>query len=172
VTSAANQWVIRRKIWDSDEHAGTLFYKSNLGDGRHAPRPFAANPSVGGLAAGTARLVDLDADGGRQLALRTDDLDGYVEIDGDGRAEPFVPFAARLEVDRGAPGVLELDLDGDGRPDLLITEECVLRIHSSLGRLGYARGVCRQAPGRRAWRSRLVNDLTQRIVLADSPATG
>ncbi len=94
---------------------------------------------------------------------------GYFEL-GEQR---FTAFPSRPSVDFAAPNVLELDLDGDGRPDLLISDECVLRWYPSLGRAGHAEAECAPKPTDEERGPVLVwNDPIQRIFLADMSGDG
>lgn len=153
------------------EHAGALHYKQNLGDGTFtAPRPLLAQPSLHGLAEGELVVADLGGDGCRQLAS----THGYFELDpGDHAWQPYRAFDAIPRVDTTAPDVLRIDLDGDGRIDLLVTEDVAIRWYRSLGRAGYAEGEC--APPNRDEEQGPVavwNDRTQRIFLADLSGDG
>jgi RHS repeat-associated protein len=156
------------------EQAGSLYYNSNLGDGRFSGAVQVARlPSFSGLGTPRLSLQDLDADGSRQLVSRAPEAQGYFEIDDANAWQPFRAFEQRLNADINAPNVLQIDLDGDGRPDLMITEECVVRWHPSLGRAGhapaeYAAKVTDEEKGPVV----IWNDPIQRIFLADLSGDG
>lgn len=171
------QWV---DLWNEgisgmlSEEAGALFYKSNLGDGQFtAARAIATRPSFGGLGTAKLSIQDLDADGSRQLVARTSEIQGFFELGASNEWQPFTAFPQTLNVDGAAPNVLHLDLDGDGRPDVLVTEESVVRWYPSLGRSGYAASELAPRPRDEERGPLLIwNDPQQRIFLADLSGDG
>ncbi len=156
------------------EQAGALYYKSNLGGGQFtAARAVASTPSFSGLGTAILSVQDLDADGGRQLVARTPDGQGYFELDEHDQWQPFTAFPQALNVDVAAPNVLHLDLDGDGRADIMVTEECVVRWYPSAGRDGYtAAETVPRARDEEQGPILLWKDALQRIFLADFSGDG
>lgn len=120
------------------EQASAWYYKSNLGDG-HFSRAFSVvpKPSFTGIASGALQLQDLDADGGKQVVVSSPGLAGYFELDDQQRWLPFRQFRQVPNTPASDPNARYIDLDGDGRPDLLVTEDVVLRWYPSQGREGY-----------------------------------
>jgi RHS repeat-associated protein len=119
------------------EQAEGWFYKQNLGEGRFAPAAYVASrPSYGGLAAGTLQFQDLNADGSRQLVASSRPR-GFFALSDDNTWSAFQSFANDLTADLADPNVKYLDLNGDGRPDVLISEDQLLRWYPSLGVDGY-----------------------------------
>lgn len=120
------------------EQGGAWYYKQNLGRGKFAQaRPVVAKPSFQGLDTVMA-LADLDADGGRQLVSRQPVYPGYFELDETNEWQSFQAFEGLPNIDLRDPNVRMLDLNGDGRPDVVITEENVISWYPSEGRKGYA----------------------------------
>jgi len=120
------------------EQAGAWYYKSNLGDGRFSrAATVIQKPSFAGVAAGTLQIQDLDADGSKQLVSLQPGLAGSFALGDDGAWLPFRSFDQLPAVDLADPAARFIDLDGDGRADLLISEESVFRWYPSLGTRGY-----------------------------------
>jgi RHS repeat-associated protein len=109
---------------------GAWLYKANLGDpdedGRlrfDAMRTVLPRPSFSGVSSGTLRLDDLDASGHLQAVIETPELQGYFDRGPHGEWLPFRSFESVLRMDLGGDNLRRLDLDGDGRADLLVAEE-------------------------------------------------
>ncbi|HEX4423449.1 MAG TPA: SpvB/TcaC N-terminal domain-containing protein, partial [Kofleriaceae bacterium] len=115
------------------EQANGWFYKANLGDtdedGRvqlDAARLVAPRPSVLGMATGSLHLADLDGNGLQQIVVHTPQLQGYFDRGIHGEFLPFRPFPSMVRIDLDDKNLRMLDLDGDGRADLLISEDDAL----------------------------------------------
>jgi hypothetical protein len=127
------------------EQAAHWLYQRNLGDGRFAPpRPLPTVPATRQLGSGRQLLLDLDGAGRLDCVTLDGPAPGSHERTDDGDWAPFTPLAARPVVDLGDPYVRWLDLDGDGRTDILITEADALTWYPSLGRDGF--GPARRIP--------------------------
>jgi hypothetical protein len=96
----------------------------------------APRPSFAGVAVGELTFQDLDADGSRQL-VTTGPPHGFFALDDGNDWLAFQPFVNDLRADARDPNAKFVDLNGDGRPDLLISEERVFRWHASLGTDGF-----------------------------------
>jgi RHS repeat-associated protein len=125
------------------EQLGAWLFKPNLadvdGDGRARLGPqrvVASSPSLTGLATGSLRMTQLDANGRHQLEVRTPELQGYFALDDD-RWSPFRPFPNVVHVDLQDKHVRQVDLVGDGRPDVLVADVGELWWHRSLGTAGH-----------------------------------
>jgi RHS repeat-associated protein len=155
------------------EQAQGWFYKANLGNGHFSHAlPVAEKPSYSGLGGGM-QWSDLDADGRRHLVSRNPASPGYFELDDDQQWQPFVPFEEMTNVDWESPFTRMIDLNGDGRPDLLLTEENVWKWYENDGKKGYTEGgyanaVLDEEKGPRM----LHNDNLQVIFLADMNGDG
>jgi hypothetical protein len=102
------------------------YYKRNRGGGRlGAPVLEAALPA----GVGAQQLVDLGGDGNLDLVRYAPPVSGYQErIPPAGAAvpggwKPLVGFEQLPNLDWSDPHLRFLDLDGDGHPDVLVTEE-------------------------------------------------
>ncbi len=132
------------------ESEGAWHYRASLGpsgpDGGlrlDRPRPVDPKPSFTGMSTGTLSLVDLDADGCKQIVVRTPEIDGFFERVGEGWA-PLRPTERALRVPLDDRHVRMLDLVGDGRTDVLIAGDDELVWYRSLGRRGH--DTARRAP--------------------------
>jgi len=154
------------------EQAGSWFYKSNSGNGNFdAVRVVASKPSLNGISTGQLHFQDLEANGKQALVSR--DLNGYYELADNDEWLPFNNFTDVPNIDLRDPNVKLLDLNGDGRADILLSEESVFVWYASKGKAGYESYQTRpksfdeeKGPGI------IFNDSTQSIVLADMTGDG
>jgi RHS repeat-associated protein len=135
------------------EQAGAWFYKRNhspAGDasGRSVARFGATELVVPRPAATLERegleFLDLAGDGQMDLVQRAGPVRGFYERIGRSGWAPFRPFETSPDLDPRDPNLRLVDLDGDGHPDLLLTEQDVLTWYPSLAEAGY--GPARRAP--------------------------
>jgi RHS repeat-associated protein len=125
------------------EQGNGWFYKNNLGDGNfESPKPIALKPSFTGLGA-DLQWQDLDADGRRQIVAQAP-VKGFWELDGPDaftleklKWVPFMPFEKNINIDWNSPFTKSLDLDGDGRADVLITEDRAWTWYENQGKEGF-----------------------------------
>ncbi|MCG6881795.1 MAG: insecticidal toxin complex protein, partial [Deltaproteobacteria bacterium] len=120
------------------------YYKSNLGssvDGSPSfsvAMPVLSKPSFSGFSDGSLQIQDLDADGKKQIVVHTADMRGYFELDRDASAfAPFRPFEQTPNIDFQDSNVRHIDLNGDGQPELVISEDNVFIWYPSKGVKGY-----------------------------------
>ncbi len=120
------------------EQAGGWYYKHNLGEGNFAPAKLVSpKPSFAGLG-GSLQLADLDADGGKQLAATNGEMRGYFELSDDEEWQPFRTFDLMPNRNLGDAFARMLDLNGDGKPELLLSEDGVFTWYESSGRKGFS----------------------------------
>ncbi|MBB5644963.1 SpvB/TcaC N-terminal domain-containing protein [Pedobacter cryoconitis] len=120
------------------EQGNGWHYKRNLGDGNFEnARLVAPKPSFSGLN-NQLQITDLDADGGRQVVSYNNQPRGYFELSEEDEWQPFRYFQTLPNIDMKDPNARMLDLNGDGRPDVLITEEQVFTWYESSGREGFS----------------------------------
>lgn len=119
------------------EQANAWFYKHNLGKGKfETAQPVLFKPSFTGLGS-KLQLTDLDADGTKQLVNFSIDSQGYFELSDEEDWQPYRNFDSFPNININDPNTRLLDLNGDGRPDILITEDNVFTWYGSEGRRGF-----------------------------------
>lgn len=87
---------------------------------------------------GGAEIMDLAGDGQPDVVVMEGPTPGLYEHDEADSWRPFRPFTARLNREFRDPNCKFVDLDGDGRADVLITEDDALVWHASLAEKGFA----------------------------------
>ncbi|MEM9444383.1 MAG: SpvB/TcaC N-terminal domain-containing protein [Verrucomicrobiota bacterium] len=126
------------------EQAEGLYYKSNFGDidGSSGVKLSPASqvspkPSFRGLHQGAVALQDLEADGEKQLVVNQPGIQGYFEMTEDNDFKSFQAFQTVANIGLSAAHARILDLNGDGRADLVVTEDNVFVWYASEGKKGY-----------------------------------
>lgn len=120
------------------EQATGWYYKHNLGQGKFEQAKLVSpKPSYSGLG-NKLQLADLDADGGKQLVSLSGESKGYFELDDDNEWQTFQTFNQLPNIDFSDPNTRMLDLNGDGLPDVVISEEAAFSWYASEGKSGYA----------------------------------
>ncbi len=118
------------------EQANGWYYKHNLGEGNFAQaKLITPKPSFVGVGAGL-QLADLDANGGKQLVSYRDE--GYFEFDDENVWQNFRTFNAMPNIDFGDKNTRMLDLTGDGKSEVVISEENVFTWYESGGKAGFS----------------------------------
>jgi RHS repeat-associated protein len=159
------------------EQAGAWFYKRNLSalanTAWFAPlETVALKPNVM-LAAG-AEFMDLAGDGQPDVVVMEGLTPGLYEHDEAEGWQPFRPFTARLNRNLHDPNLKFVDLNGDGRADILITEDDAFVWHASLSEEGFgpARRVTNLLDDEEKGSRIVFADGTQSIYLADLSGDG
>ncbi|HSI78928.1 MAG TPA: toxin TcdB middle/N-terminal domain-containing protein [Lunatimonas sp.] len=155
------------------EQANGWYYKHNLGDGKFEyAKLVSPKPSFGGLG-GKLQLVDLDADGGKQLVSFRTEPRGYFELDDNNEWQGLKSFQALPNIDFGDVNMRMLDLNGDGKPEVVISEDDVFTWYASEGREGFAAGQKTAIPLDEESGPHVVfADAKQTIYLADMSGDG
>jgi RHS repeat-associated protein len=155
------------------EQANGWFYKNNLGDGQFdTAKAITLKPSYAGLGSGALQWQDLQADGRRQVVAQAP-TKGYWELDDDQQWQPFRTFAKNLNIDWNSPFTKMLDLNGDGRADVLITEDRAWTWYENMGTDGYdIGGNSRIYTDEEKGPMLLLRDTVQSIFLADMSGDG
>ncbi|KAA5533738.1 insecticidal toxin complex protein [Taibaiella lutea] len=122
------------------EQGGGWFYKNNLGHGCFdTAKSITSKPDFTGLGGGGLQWQDLDADGRRQVVSEAP-VKGFWELDDDQNWKPFQTFAKNLNIDWNSPFTKMLDLNGDGKSDIIITEDRAWTWYENLGKDGFDTG--------------------------------
>ncbi|MBK8717516.1 MAG: toxin [Deltaproteobacteria bacterium] len=152
------------------QRGDVLCYMPPLGDGRYgALAPVASQVSAARLGQ-DAQLVDLDGDGRLELTVMDE---GYHARTASGEWGPWRSFTAVPTIPWSDPQLRQLDLDGDGLPDLLLTEADHFVWVPSRGAEGWGAPVHLPKPGdERAGPAVVFDDAAGRIVLADMTGDG
>ena len=125
---------------------GGWSFKRNLGSARLGPpEPLTTTPTVGRRSetGGAPALLDLDADGRRQLARLERPLAGWsarrpaVRPRDDDGWSGFAPFPTYPTAPTAAPRRYLLDVTGDGRLDLVDVADRAVEWHASRGTAGF-----------------------------------
>jgi hypothetical protein len=149
------------------------YYKRNLGAGRFAPvSPALARPKPAD-GRGGPQVMDISGEGRPALVHFDFPTPGFFERDARNQWEGFVPFSSHAKIDWDDPNLKFIDLNGDGRTDVLIAEDHVFQWHGSLGRLGFAPAeTVRKPVDDEAGPAVVFEDATQSIFLADMSGDG
>ena len=120
------------------------YYKSNLGDVDEdgevtftAAQKVIPKPSFTGLANGVLSLQDLAANGEKQIVVNSPGVKGYFELTHDNDWKPFKAFEQIANVNLQDPNTRLIDLNGDGQPELVVTEENVFVWYAADGKRGH-----------------------------------
>jgi RHS repeat-associated protein len=123
------------------EQAQAWWYKSNEGNAAFTPaQKIAEKPNFGGLGS-ILQWQDLAADGRRQVVSQMPGVQGFWELNDDDNWSNFSAFTQLPNINFGDPDTRMLDLSGDGKPDILITQENVFTMFANKGKAGYAKGI-------------------------------
>jgi RHS repeat-associated protein len=142
VDGARKQWV----DLDGEGIPGVLidegtgwYFKSNAGQGQLTPpRALTTLPSPASLSGGTQQLQDLGGDGQLDLVSYDAPLQGYFTRTAEGGFEPLRAFRDLPNINWQDPNLRFIDLDGDGLPDLLISEDDAFVWYHSSGKQGFS----------------------------------
>jgi hypothetical protein len=156
------------------EQASGWFYKSNLGDGKFSVAlPVIPKPSFTGLQNGLLQLQDLEADGRKFIVSLQANAKGYFELNDDEEWQPFHSFTQMPNINYTDANTKFIDLDGDGRADLMVAEENVFTWYASKGIAGYDSPEMAAKPyDEEKGPSLIFADTTQRIYLSDMNGDG
>jgi len=155
------------------EQANGWYYKHNLGDGKfdHA-KLVTPKPSFVGLGS-VMQLADLDSDGGKQLVSYNHEPSGFFELDDKNEWQGFRSFKAMPNIDFGDANTRMLDLNGDGKPEVVISEDHVFTWYPSKGREGFSKAHKTVKPfDEEAGPAIVFADQKQTIFLADMSGSG
>jgi len=155
------------------EQAGGWYYKHNLGNGDFENAKLVSpKPSFTGLGS-QLQLSDLDANGCKQLVNYSTEPKGYFELSDEDEWQPFKYFQTLPNINLNDANTRLLDLNGDGKADVLISEDNVFEWYESAGKNGFT-NVRRSAKpyDEEAGPNIIFADGTQSIFLADMSGDG
>jgi RHS repeat-associated protein len=155
------------------EQATGWYYKHNQGKGQFENATLISpKPSFTGLGK-ALQIADLNADGHKQIVSMGSQPSGYFELDDQDQWQPFQNFLNSLNINLDDLNMRMIDLNGDGKPDLLITEDNVFTWYESLGKDGYdASKRTIRATDEETGPAILFYDPLQTIFLADMSGDG
>lgn len=186
VDGSASQWV----DLDGEGIPGVLtlserawYYRSNLGQGHlDTPAVLRTLPSPAELRGGFQQLADLSGDGQLDLVRYAAPLPGFfsrraaVAPPADASDlgwEPFRAFQSVPNIDWNNANLRTIDLDGDGFPDVLLTETDAFCWFPSRAKHGFGPGERRTKPrDEDAGPAIVFADGTETIQLADMSGDG
>jgi RHS repeat-associated protein len=169
------------------EQGECWYYKRNLspvnpGSESGAPPPSARfapaeairrRPSLAALGGGSQHLLDLDGSGQLDLVAFGGSDPGFFERTASETWEAFRPFAELPALDWHNPDLKFVDLTGDGRADILISEDEAFCWHQSRAHAGFAPAHRVRFPLDEEKGPRIVfADGTESIFLADLSGDG
>ncbi|MBL6447078.1 VCBS repeat-containing protein [Fulvivirga sp. 29W222] len=161
------------------EQADSWYYKSNLGTDEQGHLHFTPakavipKPSFSGLSGGTLQLQDLEGEGLKQITINSPGTQGYFAMDEAGQWEPFKAFIHQLDINLSDPNVRMLDINGDGKPEVLLSDQGAFWWWENLGKKGY--GPAQHVPkpyDEEQGPTIVFHDREQRIYLADMSGDG
>ncbi len=155
------------------EQSDGWYYKHNLGDGCfERARVIAHKPSFNGLG-DVFHLTDLEADGRKQMVCLKTEPKGFFELDEEETWSGLHPFKTLPNVKFDSGSLRMVDLDGDGKPEVLISEEEVFTWYDSIGRDGFSEAKRAFKPLDEEMGSRIMfSEVKQTIFLADMSGDG
>ena len=119
---------------------GAWFYKRNLGNGVFGEAVKVLDKPSLGFSQGLT-FSDLEGDGRKQLVCLQKGRQGFFPMDDDGKWQAFRTFGQMPNMDLSGADVRFIDLTGDGKADLVITEDYALTWYASAGKDGYGERV-------------------------------
>lgn len=153
---------------------GAWFYKPNKGHATFgSSQKLRVVPAPSALEAKSRQLVDFDGDGRLALVDYQSSVGGFSERTVNGDWEPFTRFHALPRLDPTNPNQRFIDIDGDGIPDVVITEDDHILYYRSLGKEGFEPSVRVRKPSDEDEGPTVVfADQTETIFLADLTGDG
>ncbi|MEO6720604.1 MAG: SpvB/TcaC N-terminal domain-containing protein [Ferruginibacter sp.] len=154
------------------EQANGWYYKSNSGNGNFdSVKLVSPKPAMNGLSNGTVHFQDLEANG--QKFLVSNDLNGFYEYTPEEEWLPFKPFNEVANINLHDANTKMLDLNGDGKADILISEDDMFVWYPSKGKQGFeSYRTARKNSDEEKGPNIVFADSTQSIVLADMSGDG
>lgn len=154
------------------ENAGALYYRQNDGGAQlSTARMLTSSPSLKGLGS-TWQFQDLDGNGIKSLVSTNGITRGYYQFSREIDWEDFVSFPQLPHIDFNDTKLRIIDLNGDGRPDILISEEMAFRWYPSKGKEGYDHANISLKPGEAGRPEFIFSNDAESIFIADMTGDG
>ncbi len=161
------------------EQASAWYYKSNLGEDDHGNVRFTQakaiipKPSSLGIKNGVVQLQDLDANGLKQIVIHAPGKQGYFELSNEEEWQPFRTFMKELQIDLSNPNVRMFDLNGDGKPEVVLSDQGAFWWYENKGKIGYdSAQFVPKSYDDESGPAIVFQDQQQRIFLADMTGDG
>ncbi len=149
------------------------YYRANLGDAAFGGATLQRSLPVPAELAAGAQLTDLGGDGSLDLVCYAPPLPGYFARTPEQAWAAFAPVPAVPAIDWNDPNLRFVDLDGDGLPDVLISEDDAFVWYRSRGKEGFEPAARVRNPHQELDGPALVfADRTETIHLADMTGDG
>lgn len=120
------------------EQSKAWFYKSNLGNGQFShPMEVLAKPNFSGISNGNLSIAELEANGIKSLVSYTQEPKGFFRLNHEDSWEPFRAFQALPNIGVTKKNTRYIDLNGNGKSDLLTSESDAFFWYPSEGEKGF-----------------------------------
>ncbi|MDE3742116.1 SpvB/TcaC N-terminal domain-containing protein [Maribacter polysaccharolyticus] len=123
-----NAWYYKSNLGVSDENGELEFTRANK---------VISKPSFSGLSNGILSLQDLEANGEKQVVIKSSGIQGFFELNEDNDWKPFQSFKQVPNINLQEPHARLIDLNGDGQPEIVVTEENAFIWYASNGKKGH-----------------------------------
>lgn len=156
------------------EQGGAWHYKANRADGILLPSELVRSiPGSAGFGSRQFQFADLNGGGELDYLAYGGETPGYFRREDSGEWQPLVPFAKLPSIALDDPNLRFVDVNGDGRADLLISEDDVFGWYPADGKNGF--GDLEHAPKPRDEEigpALVFSDQSQSVYLADMSGDG
>ncbi|HEY5742278.1 MAG TPA: SpvB/TcaC N-terminal domain-containing protein, partial [Terrimicrobiaceae bacterium] len=133
----------------------------------------ATQPSIAEGQGAQHQFLDLAGDGNLDVVRFEKPVSGFFERTENERWESFIPFGSTPNLAWNDPNLRFVDLTGDGRPDVLITEDDALTWYPSLAEDGFGKAIRIPTPrNEEAGPAVVFSDRTESIYVADLSGDG
>ncbi len=156
------------------EQGDGWYYKYNLGKGEFtSPQLVTPKPSFTGLRTGALQIQDLKGNGQKYLVSQQAEPKGFFELTPDAEWRPFREFEQLPNRPFNDPYAKFIDLNGDGVPELIISEDDLFLWYPAKGEKGYDPAIAvHKATDEERGPAIVFADSTQSIFLADMSGDG
>ncbi len=161
------------------EQANGWYYKANGGVNENGELMFGKSqvvmpkPSFSGIGNGVLQLQDLEANGQKQLVVNSGGTQGFWELNESNEWQPFQAFLKTHNLDLRDPNVRMLDVNGDGKPEIVFSDAGAFWYWQNEGKSGYDSPELATKPfDEEKGAAILFSDQEQRIFLADMSGDG